>query len=359
MFSDIEKRVKKAGQAPGTAVYTGTQKNKPSVLTITTFDTAHCQVVQNAQINQIPQEDNTADRICWINVDGLSDETTVKAVAAQFAIHPLTIEDILNVEQRPKVDEFENYIFVTLKILHWEKKKPQPSQFSIEQVSIVFGKNFVLSFLESRTNIFDAIVTKLQNTHTQRLRQQSADYLAYRLIDAIVDQYFFVLEGLGEQIETVESRIITSPSSQNARTIYRLKRQILLLRKAVWPVREGINHLLYVEDTLISPVTRVYLRDVYDHAMQAIDTVETFRDMLSSMLDMYLSGLTIRMNEIMKTLTIITTIFIPITALASIYGMNLPNIPFMQSPWGFRIVAMLMLASVVFMIIYFRKKKWV
>jgi magnesium transporter len=253
------------------------------------------------------------------------------------------------------VEEFENDIFVTLKIINLSAKK---SMLSIEQVSIVIGKNFVLSFLESNAAIFNPILTKLQTTQNQRLRQQGADYLAYRLIDVIVDDYFTVLEGLGEQIEDVESRIITSPTSKNARTIYRLKRHILILRKSIWPMREALNHLLYAEDELISKFTRVYLRDVYDHTMQAIDTIETFRDMLSSMLDMYLSGLTIRMNEIMKTLTIITTIFIPITALASIYGMNLPDIPLMKSHWGFSIVSIMMLGSVGYMLLYFRRKKW-
>src|SRR3990167_184705 len=315
MFDDLQQRVKKAGQAPGTAIYTGTQKDKKMVVTLTTFDANHCQVIADASIDQITAA-QSSEQMMWISIDGLSD-----------------------------VDRIKN---ITKKLI-----------FSVEQVSIIVGKKFVLSFLESGTNIFNPILEKLQMSGDQRLRQQTIDYLAYRLIDAIVDEYFIVLEGLGEQIETVESRIISSPTPQNARTIYRLKRQILVLRKAIWPMREAISHLLYAEEILITKNTRVYLRDVYDHTMQAIDTIETFRDMLSSMLDMYLSGLTIRMNEIMKTLTIITTIFIPITALASIYGMNLPNIPLMKSHRGFIFVAAMMTASVTFMVLYFRKKKWI
>ncbi|OGT39822.1 MAG: magnesium and cobalt transport protein CorA [Gammaproteobacteria bacterium RIFCSPHIGHO2_12_FULL_36_30] len=355
MFDDLQQRVKKAGQAPGTAIYTGTQKDKKMVVTLTTFDANHCQVIADASIDQITAA-QSSEQMMWISIDGLSDVDRIKNITEKFTIHPLTVEDILNVEQRPKVEEFENYLFITLKILNWNSKK---LIFSVEQVSIIVGKKFVLSFLESGTNIFNPILEKLQMSGDQRLRQQTIDYLAYRLIDAIVDEYFIVLEGLGEQIETVESRIISSPTPQNARTIYRLKRQILVLRKAIWPMREAISHLLYAEEILITKNTRVYLRDVYDHTMQAIDTIETFRDMLSSMLDMYLSGLTIRMNEIMKTLTIITTIFIPITALASIYGMNLPNIPLMKSHWGFGSVAAMMVASITFMVIYFRKKKWI
>lgn len=355
MFSDLQNRVKKAGHPPGTAIYTGKQKVKPSILTVTTFDANDCKVMTGDHIDPFLINQNGTS-ITWINVEGLSDVEQIKTLTNRFNIHPLTVEDILNVEQRPKVEEFDNYLFVTLKILNWKQKK---LFFSVKQVSFIIGSNFILSFQESDNAIFAPILEKLQGEGTQRLRQQKADYLAYRMIDAIVDQYFVVLEGLGEQIEIIEDRIVSEPTPQNARTIYRLKRQILILRKAIWPMREAVNHLQYAEDALITPFTRVYLRDVYDHTMQAIDTIETFRDMLSSMLDMYLSGLTIRMNEIMKTLTIITTIFIPITALASIYGMNLPDIPLMKSHWGFGIVAGMMVASVAFMIVYFRKKKWI
>lgn len=355
MFSDIKVRAKKAGQAPGTAIYTGSEKAQPTVITAAVYDADHCKVTTSAKLAEIlPAEKPTG--ITWINVAGLSDVDLIKQLSEKFNIHPLTIEDILNVEQRPKVEEFENYLFITLKILHW---KDSTTTFSIEQLSIIVGKDFVLSFLISNTKLFDPILAKLQSTVSQGLRQQGADYLAYRLIDAIVDEYFVVLEGLGEQIEVVENHIIASPTPANSRAIYKLKGQVLLLRKAVWPMREAISHLLYAEDSLITKFTRVYLRDVYDHTMQAIDTIETFRDMLSSLVDMYLSGLTIRMNEIMKTLTIITTIFIPITALASIYGMNMAGIPLMKSPWAFTFVALMMLASVTFMVLYFKKKKWI
>ncbi|MCX7124678.1 MAG: magnesium/cobalt transporter CorA [Gammaproteobacteria bacterium] len=355
LFSDLINRAKKAGEAPGTAVYTGNQTEKP-VITVTTFDEAHCKTTTGPHLDECLSEKTLA--VTWINVVGLSDISIIKELAKRFTIHPLTVEDILNVDQRPKVEEFEGYVFFTLKIMHWNAKD---SSLSIQQISIIFGKDLILSFLETDVAIFDQIRIKLNNTSTQTqgLRQQSSDYLAYRLIDAIVDDYFVALEYLGEEIEKVEDRIITTPTPQNARIIYRLKRQMLLLRKAVWPVREAISHLLYEENTLVTKFTRVYLRDVYDHMMQAIDTVETFRDMLSSMLDMYLSGLSIRMNEIVKTLTIITTIFIPITALASIYGMNLPDIPMMRSKWGFLVVCTLMVTSIICMILYFRKKKWV
>lgn len=354
MFGDVQNRVRKAGQAPGTLVYTGEQKEKPSVISLASFNSETCEITSNNSLSVI-LEKVKPDHINWIHVEGLTDVSLIKQLSEHFHVHPLTIEDILNVEQRPKVDEFEEYLFVTLKILKWKNER---LQFSVKQVSIVIGKEFVLSFVESGDTLFHPFLQKLESTTNQRLRQQKADYLAYRMIDAIVDDYFLVLEGLGEQIETVEENIIAQPSSQHVRMIYKLKRQILVLRKAIWPMREAVNHLQYAEEHLISTFTRLYLRDVYDHTMQAIDTIETFRDMLSSMLDMYLSGLTIRMNEIMKTLTIITTVFIPITALASIYGMNLPDIPLMKSHWGFTVVSAVMAAGVGIMFTYFKRKKW-
>ncbi|MCX7114601.1 MAG: magnesium/cobalt transporter CorA [Gammaproteobacteria bacterium] len=355
IFSDLRQRVKKAGQPPGTLMYTGQKKDQAPIITVSTFDQDDCKVTTVKDLSKCPLEQH-ANSINWVNVEGLNDVEMIKNLAECYHIHPLTVEDILNVEQRPKVEEFNGYIFLTLKLLHWSHEN---EQLTVQQISIVFGQDFILSFQESGTPIFNTIRSKLQTTANQRLRQHSSEYLAYRLLDAIVDEYFVVLECLGEQIERIEEKIISEPTQHNSTLIYQLKHQMLLLRKSIWPLREVMSHLLYEDNPLISSFTRIYLRDLYDHTMQAIDTIETFRDMLSSMLDMYLSGLTIRMNEIMKTLTIITTIFIPITALSSIYGMNLPNIPLMKSPWGSSIVAALMVSSVVCMVFYFRRKKWV
>lgn len=352
LFSDVRQRAKKAGQPPGTFIYTGAQHSQSPLITATYFDAASCHVTQAHQFDEcLPPP--SFHGVSWINVDGLQDIEVIKALAQRFSIHPLTLEDILNIEQRPKIEEFEHYIFLTLKVLCWKN-----DSFTVQQASIILGQDFILSFQETSTPIFDAIRAKLQSSSTQHLRQQTSDYLAYRLLDTIVDEYFVVLENLGEQIEQVEEKIISAPTSQNSKTIYRLKHQILVLRKSIWPLREVVSHLMY-EHELITKFTRTYLRDLYDHTMQAIDTTETCRDILSSMLDMYLSGLTMRMNETMKTLTIITTIFIPITALSSIYGMNLPNVPLMQSSYGFGVVAAMMIASVVIMIGYFRRKKWI
>jgi magnesium transporter len=355
MFSEVRKRVKKIGHPPGSPVYTGVKSSTTPVITVVTYDADGSEEKMGHSLKDCMFE-KKENGVTWINIEGLQDVALIEQIANQFNLHPLTIEDILNADQRPKVEEFDDYLFVTLKVMLWKAKK---SIFTIHQLSLIIGKNFVLSFQEQDTNRFDDLRKHLQAVSHQRLREQGSDYLAYRMIDCVVDEYFVVLEALGDQIETVESRIIASPNKRNARTIYRLKRQMLLLRKAIWPMREALGHLLYSDDAMITKFTRIYLRDVYDHTMQAIDTLETFRDMLSGMLDMYFSSLTIRMNEIMKTLTIMTTIFIPITALASIYGMNIPDIPLMHAKWAFFPIAGMMMLIALLMLTYFRKKKWI
>lgn len=355
MFSEVRKRVKKIGQPPGSLIYTGEHTYTKPVITVTTYNAESAEEKIGNTLEECLLQPKDAG-VTWINIEGLQDIALIEQIAKQFNLHPLTVEDILNIEQRPKVEEFNTYLFITLKVILWQPKK---AIFDISQLSLIIGKNFVLSFQEQDTKRFDGLRKHLQTTTHQRLREQGSDYLAYRIIDTVVDEYFIVLEALGDQIEQVEGRIVASPNRRNSRAMYKLKRQMLLLRKAIWPMREALSHLLYTDDELITKFTRVYLRDVYDHTMQAIDTLETFRDMLSSMLDMYLSGLTIRTNEIMKTLTIITTTFIPITALASIYGMNVQDIPLMHSHWAFLTIFSIMLMIALMMMLYFRSKKWI
>jgi len=355
LFAEIRKRAKKAGQMPGTPTYTGDKSTTLPTITVLNYNVDHCELKKGHQLDEV-LDTTLVNGITWVNLDGLSDTALVSNLAKRFHLHPLTVEDILNVDQRPKVEEFEGYVFITLKILMAEDNL---TPASTKQLSLILGKDFVISFQETNSTIFDAFLSRIQVDPNQRVRQQGSDYLAYRLIDIVVDQYFVVLETLGDQIEILEQRIITNATPKNARTIYRVKQDLLVLRKAIWPMREALGHLMHGEDNLITKFTRVYLRDVYDHTLQAIDALETFRDMLASMLDMYLSSLTNRMNEIMKTLTIITTIFIPITSIASIYGMNFANMPGLQWRYGFTGVMIVMVLIAILMMIYFRKMKWV
>lgn len=354
MFRELHKRAKKAGQPPGTATYTGKKKALETRLNVLTYSEQQVKETQGNTLEEVLPNQSSAG-VTWIQVEGLQNVALIEQLAKTYRIHPLTIEDILNVEQRPKVEEFENYLFITLKVLTWNPKK---STFTTEQISFVLGKDFLLSFQERENPYFTPICERLKNNTNQRMRQQGADYLVYRLMDAIVDYYFVVLEGLGDQIEDIENSIITDPKPQNTRTIYRLKRQLMIVRKAIWPMREAVSHLTQMEDTFTS-FTRIYLRDLYDHVVQAIDTVETCRDILASMLDVYLSSLTNRMNEIMKTLTIIATIFIPITFIASFYGMNFQNMPELHWRYGYAMVIGLMVLMTLGMCVYFRRKKWI
>ncbi|EKD54899.1 MAG: hypothetical protein ACD_60C00036G0011 [uncultured bacterium] len=354
MLPELRKRVKKAGQSPGTPIYTGSKKKFTPHLSVLIYTADHVYKAEGTRIEDcLPTEEQTGTT--WINLQGLQDLSLVETLAKRYALHPLTVEDILNVHQRPKVEEFEHYEFITLKILIWH---PLKLRFATEQLSIILGKDLLLSFQEGDTSIFTGIYERLCSGTNQRLRQQGSDYLMYRLMDTVVDYYFVVLEGLGNQIDKIEDRIISDPQPQNTRTLYRLKRQMLSLRKSIWPMREIVSHLLQAEEKLISSFTRIYIRDLHDHIMQAIDIVETFRDILSNLLDVYLSSLTNRMNEVMKILTIIATIFIPITFLASLYGMNFAYMPELQWHFGYYTVLGIMAAVVLSMLIYFRKKKW-
>lgn len=354
MFSEVHNRAKKAGQPPGTPTYTGEQSDTPPSVTVITYQPADFKQTTGHTLDESLLV-TTPPTITWVDIKKLHDVPLIQQLSKHYDLHPLTVEDILNVQQRPKVEEFEKYIFITLKMLPWNEKS---KSFTIKQISLVVGADFVLSLQECETNFFDAIQKKLCSPTNQRLREQGTDYLTYRLIDAVIDQYFVVLEELGNQIEDIEERIITNPTPQNSRTLYQLKRKMLLLRKAIWPMREAISHLLQADNSIITSFTRVYLRDVYDHAVQAIDTIENFRDMLSSMLDVYLSSLTNRMNEIMKVLTIIATVFIPMTFIASVYGMNFQYMPELHWRWGYFIVLGVMVVIAVVMLDYFRRKKW-
>lgn len=353
MLSELHGHVKKAGQPPGTPLYTGEEQSTTSHITVITYDSQYFQETTDVQIDALPPLDTPG--MIWVHVDGLNDTTAITQLAQHYELHPLTLEDILNVEQRPKLEEFANYLFVTLKMLLWDDKH---HTYSIKQFSLVLGKNFVLSFQDKPTSLFNNIRERLRGGATQRLRQKSCDYLAYRLIDAVVDQYFIILEGLADQIEILEGKIMTAPTLKNSRALYHLKRQLLMLRKVVWPTREVISDILQIDEDLITPFTLVYLRDVYDHTIQAIDTLETFRDMLSNILDVYLANSTNRMNEIMKVLTIIATIFIPITFIASVFGMNFKYMPELSWHWGYYATLGLMLLVVLYMLFYFRRKKW-
>ena len=355
MSTDIQKRVKKAGQLPGTPIYTGSKLEVIPQVTIATYNNQEFNQQVYTQLDQqsIQAKDNY---ITWIHVEGLRDIHLIEQIAEKYKLHPLSVEDILNVSQRSKIEDFDDYIFITLKILSWEHKL---GKMNTEQLSLVIGQNFVLSFSEGPFPAFNLIRERLRTGHSVHLLENGSDYLAYRLMDITIDQYFVVLEKISDKIENIEENIITSPTQQNARDIFHLKHKILLLRKAVWPIREEISHLLQADHKFITSFTRLYLRDLYDHVVQAIDAVETLRDMVSSIMDIYLSLVTNKMNEIMKVLTIISTIFIPITFVTSLYGMNFKYMPELDWHYGYPGSLVVMGLISCGMLLFFRRKKWI
>ena len=351
----IKKRSKKAGLPPGTLVHIGEKQSERTRITLFNYDE---QEVEEKEIAAAEECVLFKDRatVTWINVTGLHQVDVLEKLNECFGLHPLVLEDILNTDQRPKLEDFGDYLYVVLKALFLSGNRGE--EVGTEQISLILGSNFVLSFQEREGTLFDPIRDRLRNGKG-RIRKMGADYLVHALLDAIIDHYFVVLEKLGERIEWLEEELVTRTTPVTLREMHHLKREMIFLRKALWPLREVIGSLERGESSLIKESTVLYLRDIYDHTIQVIDNIETFRDMLSGMLDIYLSSISNRMNEVMKVLTIIATLFIPLTFIVGLYGMNFKYMPELEWPWGYPLVLVLMLAVSIFMLIYFRRKKWI
>jgi magnesium transporter len=350
----IIKRSKKAGLPPGTPVHVGEKKIDRVRIKIIDYDEAQFQEKEAKTVEECFPFKNKPT-VTWINIDGIHQVDIIEKIGNHFNIHPLVSEDIVNTGQRPKMEDFVSYIFVILKTLYYDEKI---NETKAEQISLVLGSNFVISFQENEGDVFDPIRERIRSDRG-RIRKMGADYLAYALIDTIVDNYFIVLEKLGEKIEDIEDELVTNPTPETLQTIHSLKREMIFLRKSVWPLREVVSRLERWESPLIDKSLNIYLRDVYDHTIQVIDSIETFRDMLSGLLDIYLSSVSNRMNEIMKVLTIIATIAIPLTVITGIYGMNFQFMPELQWQWSYHLVLLAMLTLAILMMIYFRRKKWI
>lgn len=348
-----KRQSKTAGLPPGTLVHVGERKTEEVRITFMDYDEHNFQEKQVANIEDcFPFKDTPT--VTWINIDGLHNTELIEKLGRQFELHPLILEDILNTGQRPKFEDFDNYVFTVLKMLSYDEAN-QTTQ--AEQVSLVLGTNFVISFQESVGDVFEQIRDRIRNSKG-RIRKMGSDYLMYVLLDAIVDNYFLILEKFGEKIEYMEEELVSDPTEKTLQQIHTLKREMVFLRKSVWPLRELISSLERSESKLIKESTGIYLRDVYDHTIQVIDTVESFRDMVAGMLDIYLSSLSNKMNSVMKVLTIIATIFIPLTFIAGIYGMNFKNMPELEWRWAYPAVLLIMLIVTVVMLGYFKSKRW-
>lgn len=344
----------KAGLPPGTMVSLSDQPVHPTRISIIDYDQDHLEQMESADESLLIKE-KASPRVTWFRVEGLAQMDAISRLGEIFNLHPLVLEDIVNTDQRPKVEEYDDYVFLVLQAVRFN---PESNRLENEQVSLVLGGSWLLSFQEKEGTLFGSVLERIQRGRG-RIRKLGADYLAYVLMDAVVDHYFVTLEEIGESVERLEEELLAKPGNDTMHRLHQLKRQSLAFRKWVWPLREAVAWLSRDETGLVRGDIQPFLRDLYDHTIQVIDQVETVRDLLSGLLDIYLSSVSNRMNEVMKVLTIIATIFIPLTFLTGLYGMNFKFMPELEWKWGYPVVLAIMLISVVVMLIFFRRKKWI
>ncbi|MDD2310597.1 MAG: magnesium/cobalt transporter CorA [Desulfuromonadaceae bacterium] len=348
-----KKRSVKSGLPPGTLVHIGDKSDRSAQISVIGYAPGEIEEHHFEQIGQY-LENPCNSPVVWVNVEGVHDVDLIRALGEKHTFHPLVLEDIVNTVQRSKIEDYGDYLFIVLKML----RPVEEGGFSSEQLSIILGADYLFTFQEGiNGDPFDSVRDRIRGGKG-KIRSMGADYLAYSLVDAIVDGYFSVLEGFGERIVDSEEELALTPDQKALHRINHMKKEIIYLRKTVWPLREAISFLERGDSDLLQDATRVYFRDVYDHSVQVIDTVETYRDLLSGMLDLYLSSISNRTNEIMKFLTVIGTIFIPLTFLVGVYGMNFKHFPELEWKNGYFILWGVMIAVVGMMVAYFRKKRW-
>ena len=349
----IKRASKKAGLPPGTLVHIGEKKTAPVRISLWDYGPEHVQEKELQDIADAFPFDQTPSAT-WINIDGIHNTALIERLGAHFHIHSLVLEDIVNAGQRTKIEDYEDYLFLVVKMLLYDTSL---AEVKSEQVSMLLTPACLITFQEMPGDVFDTVRDRIRRGRG-RIRKSGCDYLAYALLDAVVDQYFGVLEIFGDRIEAIEEDLDEDAAPDLLQQIHRIKRDMIYMRKQVWPLRETVSSLMKNESALIHEHTGVFLADVYDHTIQVIDTVESFRDILGGMMDLYLSSVSNRMNEVMKVLTIMATIFIPLTFVAGIYGMNFKYMPELEWHWGYAGAWGVMLTTALGMIVYFKIKKW-
>ena len=344
---------KKAGLPPGSLVFTGKQHAEEVMIDIIDYGPDSFKELKSENIEECFPYRDTAG-VTWIDIKGVHDSGLVSKLGEYFEIHPLVLEDILHTNQRPKMEVFDNYLFIVLRMLSYNEEE---NIIDSEQVSMIIGRGYVISLQEKEEDVLDPLRERLRKGKG-RIRKVGADYLAYAILDVIADNYFLLLEKLGEQMEDFEDRLLNGPDQETLKQLYILKRETVLLRKSVWPMREVVTQLERADSPLIMDQTVPFLRDLHDHTIRIIETVETHREMTAGLIELYLSSNSNKMNEVMKVLTIIATIFIPLTFIAGVYGMNFANMPELEWPWAYFAVLLIMFTIGAGMIFYFRRKKW-
>lgn len=330
----------------------------PSSGAVMSFSPDSLEESQSLDLNTLEQLP-AAGQLVWINVDGLGDANTLQRIAGRFRLHPLAMEDAVNIHQRPKFEDYESHHFVVLRM-----PVAFDGSFESEQVSLFFGADFVICFQERPGDVFDPVRHRLRNASSQ-IRKRGTDYLAYALIDAVIDAYFPILEHLGEEVEALENDVIGQPDQSHIRKIHQMKHDLLAIRRAVWPMRDLISAMLRDDSPLIAESTRIYLRDCHDHTIQLLDMIETYREIATGLVEIHLASISNRTNEVMQVLTLIATIFIPLTFVVGVYGMNFNteispwNMPELNWRFGYPVVMLSMLAIAVALVILFRRKGWI
>jgi len=353
------KSYKQPGSAPGTVEHIGERHMDEIAITVHDYDEEH---LEEIPIDQIQKAKTYLDKPTktWIQVSGLHDVEKLKSIWNFFDLHPLIQEDIVNTSQRPKVEVYDNCIFFVLRLLSYSEEE---QKIRAEQVSIILGENYVMSFQETGKEHFKPIMDRL-SLPGSRIRNLQADYLTYALIDAVVDYYFNIIEHIADEIEMLEDELLQDPENQLLQQIHKVRREVIYFRKSVWPLRDAINTAIRDESRFINSSTKIYLRDVYDHMIQVIDNIENYRDMILGLHDMYMSHVSNKMNEVMKVLTIIATIFIPLTFIAGVYGMNFNteispyNLPELDWYWGYPASLGFMAVIAIIMIVFFKRRDW-
>ena len=353
MATVSKRRKKPAGSSPGSVVYVGVEKTTPVKVARIRYSGDGYEAPRIVAPSECRPESSWPG-VDWFTVDGVHNVEILKTVGANFGLHPLVVEDIGNTTQRPKLEGFDGYYFLAAKMITYEARS---SQLKSEHVSIVFGQGFLVLFLQDTEDLFAPIRQRIE-AGRGKIRASGSDYLAYAIVDAIVDYYFHVLEEIGERVERLEDEVVVNPTVNTLRTIHDVKRELIALRRSIWPMREVVNAMIRDESPLISKDVKIYLRDLYDHTVHVIDSVETMRDIITGTLDVYLSSVSNRLNQVMKVLTVMSSIFIPLTFIVGVYGMNFQHMPELQLRWGYPAVWLFMLALTGILLALFKRKKW-
>jgi magnesium transporter len=348
------KQKSKSGLAPGSLVFTGQQKMENVEITVFHYSADFYEESNPKSIAEVIELIQTSKGVLWINIDGLHDENSIEEICTYLDIHKLSMEDILSLGQRPKLEEYKDYVQAVIKILTFDSTD---ETIDYEQLSFILKNNILVSFQEKTGDVFDSVRNRIREAKGN-VRKKGADYLLYALLDLVVDHYFIVLDSFSEKLEDLETELLNNPDKRTLNKLYGLRRETLLLRRTIYPLREMIGRFEKLEEPLISNNIKVFIRDLYDHTIKVIESIEVLRDMTSGLLDLYMNSTSNKMNEIMKVLTIMTSIFIPLTFIVGVYGMNFKYMPELDQKYGYFAIWGVMVLVVIGMLIYLKRRKW-